>query len=385
MCCEEHPKEYDYRSGYESAHGRAHVRCDIIVNDGFHSRSLNECRNIVRRSLITFVVSRNMTHGQIRMTADESANGNIQFSPIKSDLLPQLPRTRETPRRRCIDGNVHAPKSRRVPRKSTGEEKTHRIRISHDAPQKLRQPPQQSALRHGSETGGHRRGQKCFDRRIVGLSRGWGWSAPSPGIGVRAGARHGVAQIEIAVFVVVVVQAVVKVHYGSVRGCVCRSIRLRHGMSRRLGGGHARIVISISSGRSIRSLFRSGLRSRGRRHTGFSPLPAPRLLPFQFLHFPLLRPHLFDHQRLLRKPRRHPPRGDKSQYPRNRPRGPFPRQQRHRQPRPVNASGHHPIRHEYFRRQDRPNGAPPRRDAEELKDHRGGGHSDEGFPAEGSR
>eukprot|EP00970_Alexandrium_tamarense_P018867 scaffold13557_cov141-Alexandrium_tamarense.AAC.1 len=89
MCGQKHSKLDHNAPRNHRTKSRAHVCCNIVMDDGFHSRTLNESYHIVRCSLITFEVCSNVTHRQVRMTSYKSTNSHICPPPsICRGLLP---------------------------------------------------------------------------------------------------------------------------------------------------------------------------------------------------------------------------------------------------------------------------------------------------------
>ena len=140
----------------------AHSGSNVVVDNGFNTRGVNEGRHIIGRSLVGLEVGRNVTHGKVGMAANKFSGCQIEpsvkvhckRSPISTStdfvmagaiFICVLP---------CADAHSTKAKPSGRGREAPGENQTKSVGISHRTPNELRWTAQQPTLRDGAKGNG---------------------------------------------------------------------------------------------------------------------------------------------------------------------------------------------------------------------------------------
>jgi hypothetical protein len=156
------PDEDYYNARYCRSDSGAHSGGNVVVNNGFNTRGVNEGRHIIGSSLVGLEVGRNMTHSEVGMAANEFSGCQVK-SPVKV-------RCKTSPVTTFADlvmagtificvfpcADTHSTKAKPSGRggEAPGENQTKSVGISHRTPNELRWTAQQSTLRDGAKGNG---------------------------------------------------------------------------------------------------------------------------------------------------------------------------------------------------------------------------------------
>mmetsp|Transcript_10233 Transcript_10233/g.23965 ORF Transcript_10233/g.23965 Transcript_10233/m.23965 type:complete len:734 (+) Transcript_10233:1350-3551(+) len=350
--------EQDYDTGNTSTDTSANVRGNIVVDDWFDPRLIDQHRNLSGRPGVGHLVIGHVAHGQIRMVAHKVPR--LRVDPF-CELVNRGDSTATSVRRRSSFHRTADGRSPHAPESSPGM-----IDLSYLAPHELCRTPEQSALGHRSKTNRESGFQELTDGGRTGfpdLSAPVLVSSSSPPGAIIAQKPCVVFFVTAVVLVVeiVVVAFVVTVHARVDRGLVLRGIRYS------IGFGHAVLRLDPGTGGPSAPSRLLGFGRKSREFDGlggvvgcadFRARSIPRLRLQRLLLPPLRLFHPFQERGLFGKPVRDTATGHQGQQPCYRPGRPFSSHERDRRPHKTPGS------------QGRQEGQPPQRnDAELTGDH----------------